>query len=72
MAEYPGLDFVIETQYGCYSGEWCYVTSRKTLEDAVSFCLYWGEEYRVVNSKGEILYPTKEVEYGIRPTSKIT
>lgn len=60
-AKYEGVKFILETTYGCYPiGNWCYVMSRETEAEATAECRKLGDEYRVVDAQGVIIYPLPE------------
>lgn len=64
-AKYEGVKFVIESTYGSYPiGSWRFISSRGTVAEAITECKRLGDEYRVVDAKGVIVYPLATLEPG--------
>lgn len=64
-AKYKDIEFAIETQHGCYPiGDWCYVVARETKAEAIAECKRLGDEYRVVDAQGVIIFPLTIPEPG--------
>lgn len=64
-AKYKDIEFAIETQHGCYPiGDWCYVAARETKAEAIAECKRLGDEYRVVDAQGVIIFPLTTPEQG--------